>query len=115
MVSEADEGRGKAAISPAQLPNKLRRGFPNGETRPGKTGSLWIEHIDPVEGTGGTETSKYPRGKEIIPLVAASERGEAQTGWIRPSGVVGPDIVKLPIVWLGERPWNGRPERVRAP
>ena len=67
MVPEADEGRGKAAISPAQLPNKLRRGFPNGETRPGKTGSLWIEHIDPVEGTGGTETSKYPEEKRLFP------------------------------------------------
>ena len=54
-------------------------------------------------------------GKEIIPLVAASERGEAQTNRVRPVGVVGPDIVKLPITRLGERPWNGRPERVRAP
>ena len=67
MVSEADEGRGKAAISSVQLPNKLRRRFPNGETRPGKTGSLRTEHIGPVEGTGGTETSKYPEEKRIFP------------------------------------------------
>ena len=67
MVSGADEGRSKAAISSAQLPSKLRRRSPNGETRPGKTGSLWIEHIDPVEGTGGTETSKYPEEKRIFP------------------------------------------------
>ena len=67
MVSEADEGRGKAAISPAQLPNKLKRGFPNGETRPGQTGSLRTEHIGPVEGTGGTETSKYPEEKRVFP------------------------------------------------
>ena len=45
----------------------MRRGFPNGATRPGKTGSLRIEHIDPVEGTGGTETSKYPEEKRIFP------------------------------------------------
>ena len=67
MVSEADEGRGKAAISSVMLPSKLRRRSPNGETRPGKTGSLWIEHIDPVEGTGGTETSKYPEEKRLFP------------------------------------------------
>ena len=32
-------------------------------------------------GTGGTETSQYPEEKEVttIPLVAASERGSAQT------------------------------------
>ena len=67
MVSEADEGRGKAAISSVQLPNKLRRRSPNGGTRPGKTGSPWTEHIGPVEGTGGTETSKYPEEKKVFP------------------------------------------------
>ena len=67
MVPEADEGRGKAAISSAQLPNKLRRRSPNGVTRPGKTGSLPTEHIGRVEGTGGTETSKYPEEKRVFP------------------------------------------------
>ena len=67
MVSGADEGRGKAAISLAQLPNKLKRGFPNGVTQPGKTGLLRTEHIGPVEGTGGTETSKYPEEKRVFP------------------------------------------------
>ncbi|AMU85887.1 hypothetical protein Dm11a5_0055 [Dehalococcoides mccartyi] len=37
LVSRADEGRGKTAISLGQLPNKLSRGFPNGATRSGKT------------------------------------------------------------------------------
>ena len=32
-----------------------------------------------AEGTGGTETSHVPRGKERIPVVAASEPGRAQT------------------------------------
>lgn len=32
-----------------------------------------------AEGTGGTETSNVPRGKERIPEVAASEPGGAQT------------------------------------
>jgi hypothetical protein len=31
------------------------------------------------EGTGGTETSHVPRGKERIPVVAVSEPGGAQT------------------------------------
>ena len=67
MVPEADEGRGKAAISSVQLPNKLRRRFPNGGTQPGKTGLPRTEHIGPVEGTGGTETSKYPEEKRLFP------------------------------------------------
>ena len=39
------------------------------------------EHIGPEEGTRGTETSQYPeeqKSTEIL-LVAASERGGAQT------------------------------------
>ena len=38
-----------------------------------------IEFIDREEDTEGTETSKYLGGKENIPLVVASESGEAQT------------------------------------
>ena len=67
LVSGAEEGRGKAAISSVQLPNKLRRRFPNGGTRLGKTESPRTEHIGPVEGTGGTETSKYPEEKRVFP------------------------------------------------
>jgi hypothetical protein len=67
LASEADEGRGKAAISSAQLPSKLKRRFPNGETRRGKTASPRAEHIGPEEGTGGTETSKYPEEKRLFP------------------------------------------------
>ena len=39
------------------------------------------EHIGPEEGTRGTETSQYPEEKKSTetPLVAASERGRAQT------------------------------------
>lgn len=41
--------------------------------------------------TRGSETSQYPEEKKSteIPQVAASERGEAQTWRLRPSGVVG--------------------------
>ena len=39
------------------------------------------EHIGRMEGTRGTETSQYPEEKKSTetPLVAASERGRAQT------------------------------------
>ena len=39
------------------------------------------EHIGRAEGTRKTETSKYPKEEKtkVIPLVAASERGLAQT------------------------------------
>src|SRR5437763_13654868 len=42
--------------------------------------------------TRGTETSKYPEEEKAtaIPLVAASERGPAQTGRACTAGVVGP-------------------------
>ena len=45
------------------------------------TQSLLPESIGQVEGTRGTETSKYPEEKKetSIPKVAASEIGRAQT------------------------------------
>ena len=54
------------------------RGFPNGATHRAEmhgTHSKWGR-------TRGTETSKYPQEKKtkVIPQVAASERGGAQTG-----------------------------------
>ena len=63
----------------------------------------------------------------MILLVAASERGGAQTmGAEWPAGlcfggVVGPGSEycsvrrELPTVMLAECPWKGRPERVTAP
>ena len=40
------------------------------------------EYIGPVEATRGSEPSQYPQEQKtrVIPLVAASERGTAQTG-----------------------------------
>ena len=46
---------------------------PNGATPPVLAGDR--EFL--AEGTGGTETSHVPRGTENIPVVAASEPGEA--------------------------------------
>ena len=46
------------------------------------------EHMARRRGTGGSETSQYPEEKKSteIPQVAASERGEAQTGGLAPRG-----------------------------
>ena len=59
----------------------LIRGYPNGETHRSMTAVLRSEHIGPVEGTGGTETSQYPEEEKATatPRVAASETGIAQT------------------------------------
>ena len=77
LAPRADEGRGKTAKSLGLLSSKLSRGFPNGATHPGKTWILPVEHIDRVEVSGGTETSKYPEENIYIPLVVANERGTA--------------------------------------
>ncbi len=85
------------------------------------------EHIGPVEGTRGTETSKYPEEEKSTetPLVAASERGTAQTSGVftavRPMlrwgcrsrqrarhGPAGSEQSRL----LAEGPWNGPPQKV---
>ena len=52
---------------------------------------LTTEFIGVERYTRGTETSKYPEEKKttVIPSVAASERGVAQTAWLRPNGVAG--------------------------
>jgi hypothetical protein len=56
--------------------------------------SAYTEYIGVMRPTGRTETSKYPqekKSKEIL-LVAASERGIAQTNQACLVGVVGPLI-----------------------
>ena len=47
------------------------------------------EYIVRLEGTRGSETSKYPEEKKenSIPLVVASEEGRGQTGCLRTAGV----------------------------
>jgi len=70
---------------------------PNGATPLGNTS-------DPAcrEGTGGTETSHVPRGKERIPVVAASEPGGAQTIWAVQTAV---------DAWMGLNARQGGPGR----
>ena len=49
------------------------------------------EYIVRLEGTRGSETSKYPEEKKenSISLVVASEKERGQTGGLRTSGVAG--------------------------
>ena len=55
---------------------------------------LPAESIGRVEQTQGSETSQYLEEKKSTetPLVAASERGPAQTGGRKTDGVVGPSM-----------------------
>ena len=67
LVSRAEEGRGKAAISLGKLSSKPSRGFPNGATRPDKIRSPPTEHIGWEEVSGGSETSQYPEERKLFP------------------------------------------------
>jgi len=76
-ASSADEGRGNAAISLGQVratvTGDFRMGQPTGFHHPVPP----PEYIGRWEGTGGTETSHVPRGRESIPVVVANEPGAA--------------------------------------
>ena len=52
-----------------------------GQPFPGNAGKQRSEFIGPLSETRGSETSQYPEEKKtiVIPQVAASERGTAQT------------------------------------
>ena len=86
-------------------------GQPSGFNRP----ELPDEHIVWVEGTWGTETSKYPEeDKEIsISLVAASETEIAQTNQACLVGVTDQTrgVRKL---CFSRTIWKGRPQKVKA-
>ena len=65
LASTTDEGRGIAAISHGQLPSKRYEPWMSewGNPAPSQA-SLRCEHIAPVEGTGGIETSQYPEERK---------------------------------------------------
>ena len=81
QAPSAEEGRGKLRKATGSRKQAKNRRYPNGETRRSEGPSRCDEHIVTDEGTRGTETSKYPEEKKerSILLVAASERGVAQT------------------------------------
>ena len=77
-------------------------------TKWGEPAARKARHHD-VEPTRGTETSKYPEEEKttVIPRVAASESGAAQTGCVtaRP-GLKDSEIGRL---LPGEQGWKTRP------
>ena len=65
LASTTDEGRGIAAISHGQLHSKRYEPWMSEWGNPAPLrASLRCEHIAPVEGTGGIETSQYPEEKK---------------------------------------------------
>ena len=67
LAPSADEGRGSLRKASGSREQALIRGYPNGETRWSEPPALPAEHIGRVEGTWGTETSKYPEEKKVFP------------------------------------------------
>ena len=61
----AEEGRGKLRKASGICKQELIRGYPNGGTRQVKNLSPRNEYIVSLEGTRGTETSKYPEEEKI--------------------------------------------------
>ena len=78
-----------------------------------QTPSFTTEYIGCRRRTRGSETSQYPQEKKtnVIPQVAASERGRAQTHGHAHGGCGAPDMG-----WQKYRRtvWKGRPETVIA-
>ena len=69
----ADEGRGIATIRAGEP----RAGIDPAISEWGNPTLFRVTASLLAEGTGGTETSHVPRGTESIPVVAASEPGDA--------------------------------------
>ena len=108
LKKDATNGETRRGVVRTQRSVDIRMG------KPGSSNELspMSEYIAHEGGTRRTETSKYPEEKESteIPLVAASERGRAQTR--SGSGVVGPRDGKS----MAKRTaLKGRPERVQVP
>ena len=80
MALGGEEGRDKLRKAAGRGTYPSIRGCPNGATHPVEDG------ISRAIGrrTRRTETSQYPEEKKtrVIPRVAASERGSAQTGGV---------------------------------
>ena len=81
----------------------------------GNAQSSLAEYIGKRRHTRGTETSKYPEEEKtiVIPSVAASERGLAQTKELAPWGC-RTSHMELQRCWLGEEVWKGPLKEVKA-
>ena len=111
LTEEGDEGRSLAAIRFGEVPSNLR----SGDFRMGKPHH--VNHDDSLlkqlrEQTLGSETSQYQEEKRtiVIPLVAASETGGAQTqpqyqSAIRRDLILGMGVIRLRRVRT-KRTWS---------
>ena len=84
LTEEGDEGRGVAAICFEEVLNNLRSGdLRMGQPYQAKPDNSLVKRLR--KQTLGSETSQYQEEKKtiVIPLVAASEKGSAQTQPLR--------------------------------
>ena len=112
LASGGEEGRSGLRKSTGSCERALIRRNPNGATHLETIQVPMAEYIGCEERTRGSETSQYleeEKSNEIL-LVAASERGRAQTCLSNRTGVVGPR--KYQLVPIAELAWNGRPKKV---
>ena len=107
-----EEGRDKLRKAAERGKYPEIRGCPNGATR-------HVTRAVPQSGTPtrGTETSQYPEEKKttVIALVAASERAGAQTDAVATQRRGRRTERQSQERRIAERPWKGRPQRVKAP
>ena len=107
-----EEGRDKLRKAAERGKYPEIRGCPNGATR-------HATRAVPQSGTPtrGTETSQYPEEKKttVIALVAASERAGAQTEAVATQRRGRRTERQSQERRIAERPWKGRPQRVKAP
>jgi hypothetical protein len=90
------------------------RGYPNGVTRLAMSRALTAEHIGSVEGSRGTETSKYPDEKKVkYDSVSSGERTRSSLN--QSACRLGSWGRFLALRESSRAAWEGRPQRVRVP
>ena len=96
LALDGDEGRGYLRKASVRGKHPLTRGCPNGETLPGNPRQRPAEYIGGYELTQGSEPSQYLEENKtnVIPLVAASERGRAQTQLSTVSQWIGESVAQ---------------------
>jgi len=95
LATRGEEGRGQLRKARGSRSQAVIPGCPNGTTHVESNHHVSAtESIGRARPTQGSETSQYLQEKKSneMLLVAASERGGAQTGRRKPAGVVGPPI-----------------------
>ena len=113
MALRADEGRDKLRKAAGRSKYPLIRRYPNGETHLDKLQVSIRQSITYGREPGELKhlSSRRKRKQHVIPEVAASETGRAQTGM---RAFRGSDR-RIDSRVLAEWFWESQPERVKAP